>query len=91
MLRKSFKPHTLRLEGHKDTIRGLHCLGNYVLSGGEDNIVTLWDLEHKKGYKYTEHMNWITHCLLLDDYAISGAADRAVWIRPINKEEGKAD
>jgi len=86
LCKKGYKPHTMKLVGHKDTIRGLHCLGNYALSGSEDNQVMLWDLEHKKGHKYSEHMNWVTQVLLLDDYAISGAADRAVWVRPINLE-----
>ena len=35
-------------------------------------------------------MNWITSVLLLDDYAISGSADRAVWIRPISNQSEKS-
>ena len=51
-------------------------------------MVMLWDIKHKKCTTFKEHMNWITQVLLLDEYAISGSADRAVWIRPINPDAG---
>jgi len=32
-------------------------------------------------------MNWVTKVLLLDDYAISGGSDRAIWIRNYKDSE----
>ena len=46
--KSGFKPSVIKLMGHNDTIRGLDSLGEYVLSGGEDNMVKLWNLSNKK-------------------------------------------
>ena len=89
-VKKGFKPLSVKLLGHKDMIRGVDGLGDHVLSGSEDNTVKLWNIKTKKWITYTEHINWVTKVLLLDNFAVSGSADRAIYVRPIDEEQGQA-
>lgn len=65
-------------------------MGNYLLSGSEDKQVILWNIKTKRGTKFNEHINWVTKVKLLDEHAISGGSDRAVWVRNISDLEAKS-
>ena len=89
-MHRGFKPLTMKLTGHTNTIRSIDTIGNNVLTGGEDNQAIIWDIKTKKGRKFTEHMNWVTKVCLLEEYAVSGGSDRAIWIRNYKDTESKS-
>lgn len=52
------KNHVRKLEGHRQEVCGVRWSfdGNYIASGGNDNIVMVWDQRSGKIYeKFNEH------------------------------------
>jgi WD40 repeat protein len=76
-------PAMKALEGHKAAVRGLVFSGDgkRLLSGGQDNLLIVWDLESLRAVKSLRgHDGWVRSCRLVqgDTSAVSGSHDGMV-------------
>ena len=78
---RSAKPVNIKLVGHTDTIKSLDVMGDYILTGSEDSLVKFWDIGRERALTFTEHMNDVTHTLILPNHLVSGGIDKHVNVR----------
>lgn len=80
LFNKSEKPISIKLVGHTDSIRAIDSSGDFVMTGGQDFMVKLWDLKAKKAHTFSDHMGWVTHLKILDNYLVSGGNDKHIRV-----------
>ena len=89
MMTTRFQPLNIKLTGHTDSVTTISCLGDYLVSGGKDNLVKLWNIKDRSCKTFSDHKSWITSVNLINDYCVSGGADNSVRIYPIDSFMGK--
>lgn len=76
------------LVGHEKTITSLDAKFGMIVSGSKDNTVKIWDIQKKKAYTYTKHMNVVSSVLMWDERsALSASADRTIRFWGIGNED----
>jgi len=74
-----------RLTGHDSPVYSVAVTadGKYVISGGEDKTVRVWELATgKEVQRFTGHTDWVRSVAVTADgrYVISGSGDKTVRV-----------
>jgi len=80
LFQRSEKPITIKLTGHEKEIKTIDCVGDFVLSGSDDNKLKLWDLKSKQVRTFDRIGGSITKCKILEDHIVCGGLEKYVWV-----------